>query len=306
MKNKYILPIIALLGAFFGLFMVYYASKKPPIPKIEFPPPIPPYTNFVAGYAEVQAYDDNVEIGTPFNEIITDLYVQSGDIVKKGDPLFKLDIRTFQAALEQAQKEEELAISNFEYQKAVFSYYERLKDKKAVSEKDYTQSYYDLQEAKNKVDIAKAKIDVAQSFIDRSFIKAPFDGQVLEVNIHLGEIAIVNPFTTNPLIVFGRIDYFEAIAMVDEEEAWRIQDKAPATAYVRGNSSIKVPLEFVKIRPLIVPKTSLTGDNQEKVDTRVMQIEYRFKRGSLPIYSGEILDVYIEGKPYGEICEAKN
>ena len=71
-------------------------------------------------------------------------------------------------------------------------------------------------------------------------------------------------------------------------------------AYVRGNSSIKAPLKFLYIEPFIIPKTALTGDNQERVDTRVLQIVYELHREDLPIYPGQLMDIYIEGLPANE------
>jgi hypothetical protein len=56
----------------------------------------------------------------------------------------------------------------------------------------------------------------------------------------------------------------------------------------------KIPLRFVRIEPFVVPKKSLTGDNTERVDTRVLQIIYRFDRPSFPVYAGQQVNVFIE------------
>jgi HlyD family secretion protein len=56
----------------------------------------------------------------------------------------------------------------------------------------------------------------------------------------------------------------------------------------------KIPLTFVRIEPYVVPKKSLTGENTERVDTRVLQIIYRFDRPAFPIYAGQQVDVFIE------------
>jgi len=56
----------------------------------------------------------------------------------------------------------------------------------------------------------------------------------------------------------------------------------------------QIPLTFVRIEPYVVPKKSLTGDNAERVDTRVLQVIYRFDRPSFPVYAGQQVDVFIE------------
>jgi hypothetical protein len=67
-----------------------------------------------------------------------------------------------------------------------------------------------------------------------------------------------------------------------------------AIGYLRGNKNIKTPLTFVRFEPYVVPKKSLTGDSTERVDTRVLQVIFRFERGDLPFYIGQQMDVFID------------
>ncbi len=100
-----------------------------------------------------------------------------------------------------------------------------------------------------------------------------------------------------PLILLGSAaDDLNVRVDVDENDAWRISPSAPASASLRGNPLMKVPLKFVRFEPFVVPKRSLTGDSTERVDTRVLQILYRFKRSDLnaSIYVGQQMDVSIE------------
>ena len=86
---------------------------------------------------------------------------------------------------------------------------------------------------------------------------------------------------------------------VDENDAWRIAPDAKANATIRGNRELATSLKFVRIEPYIVPKKSLTGENTERVDTRVLQIIYRFERPTFPVYTGQQVDVFIERGPIG-------
>ena len=87
--------------------------------------------------------------------------------------------------------------------------------------------------------------------------------------------------------VYVRVD-------VDQNEAWRVRADAAAIGYLRGNKEISTPLRFVRFEPYVLPKTSLTGDSTERVDTRVLQVIYTFHRGNLTIYVGQQMDVYID------------
>jgi len=57
-----------------------------------------------------------------------------------------------------------------------------------------------------------------------------------------------------------------------------------------------IPLTFVRIEPFVTPKKSLTGSSSERVDTRVLQVIYRFAAGSggPKTYVGQQVDVFIE------------
>ena len=81
---------------------------------------------------------------------------------------------------------------------------------------------------------------------------------------------------------------------IDENDAWRFRPEARAVASIRGNPQLKTDLTFEYVEAYVVPKRSLTGESTERVDTRVMQVIYSFKRGKLPIYPGQLMDVFID------------
>ena len=57
---------------------------------------------------------------------------------------------------------------------------------------------------------------------------------------------------------------------------------------------MKFPLKFVRIEPYVIPKKSLTGDNTERVDTRVLQVIYEVEGDSGPLFVGMQVDVFID------------
>ena len=44
----------------------------------------------------------------------------------------------------------------------------------------------------------------------------------------------------------------------------------------------------------MIPKKSLTGDNTERVDTRVLQVIYEVEGDSGPLFVGMQVDVFLE------------
>ena len=124
-------------------------------------------------------------------------------------------------------------------------------------------------------------------------VRAPRDGNVLRINTRAGEYASAQILAT-PLIVFGDTQTYWVRVDIDENDAWRVHEGAHAVASLRGNAKLKTDLKFVRFEPYVIPKKSLTGDNSERVDTRVLQIMFECTATDLPLFVGQLMDVYIE------------
>jgi HlyD family secretion protein len=145
--------------------------------------------------------------------------------------------------------------------------------------------------------IAQAEAQIAQTKteIERTLVRAPVAGRVLQVNVRPGEYVGAAP--GSGLIVLGDIGHLRVRVDIDEADIPRFRPGAPASAYPRGGSQQKVPLQFVRVEPLVIPKRSLTGDNTERVDTRVLQAIYEVAGDDDALYVGQQLDVFLESSP---------
>ncbi len=300
--RKYLIPFLAILGAIIALVVLFWSQKKQPVPPIPYPAPQSPYKEAIYGAGMIEASSENIAIGTPFVLPIEKVYVIEGDRVKMGDPLLLLDTRALKAQEETAKAQVSAAKVNYEGLKVQFSFYERLTDKRAVSEQAYENSYYAMKEAEEQVKVAEGQLLQVQTDLERALIRSPVDGEILQVNAHIGEIyapisygvteSYLNLQTS--LILMGTVAPLQMRIDIDEEDCWRYRKGASATAFVRGNGSINFPMHFVRIEPYVIPKTSFTGQSVERIDTRVFQVLYRFEKEDLPVYAGQLLDVYIE------------
>jgi hypothetical protein len=204
--------------------------------------------------------------------------------------------------------------------------FEGISDFDAVSKDEYQNALWDEKASFNSMQQAKANLDlklvgswiediqissqnlaekekqkeVIQAQLDQNIIKAPFDGQVLQVKLYKGSYA--QPYYDVPysdaMLLYGKVDPLHIRINIDEEDAWRFIQNSKATAFVRGNSQIFTTLTFVRLEPYVIPKRSLTGDNTEQTDTRVLQVIYQFEKGDLPVYVGQVMDIFIEAPPY--------
>jgi len=300
--RKWILPSLAIIGSMTALLVVFWSHRTEPTPLIIFPAAQSPYEHAIYGAGMIEASTENIAIGTPFIEPIAEIYVTKGDNVQAGDALLKQDTRSLEAQEQTAQSQLSAAQINYENLKTQFSFYERLTDKRAVSEQSYSAAYYAMLQAQEQVKVAETTLQQIKTDIERSTIRAPVDGKILQINAHVGEIyapesyGITQSYSTLPTaqILMGTISPLQMRIDIDEEDCWRFRRGAQATAFVRGNTKIHFPMKFVRVEPYIIPKTAFTGETIERIDTRVLQVLYQFEPMDLPIYPGQLLDVFIE------------
>lgn len=307
MIRKYLLPFLAVLGVAFAVLTVVNGSKTipPALPVVD--PTALPFTASVAGSGIVEANTENIAIGTLISGVVSEIYVTVGSKAKAGDPLFRLDDRDLKAqlairkaALRVAVESARVAKNSLADIKNQLVLAQRVTDKRAISVEELDRRRYAVQVAKAKLSQAlaevvswKEQVKETEINLDRIVVRAPFDGDVFQIKIHVGEFATAG-VTQTPHILFGNVEPMNVRVDVDENDAWRVSPTAPAVAFLRGNRKIKTTLKFVRFEPYVVPKKSLTGDSTERVDTRVLQVIYSIEQSGLPIFLGQQMDVFIE------------
>jgi multidrug resistance efflux pump len=152
----------------------------------------------------------------------------------------------------------------------------------------------DVETARAEVKAADAHVKRIETDVARLTVRAPVAGAILQASVRPGEYAPSGPLAT-PLMLLGRVDPLHVRVDVDEADAWRIRPDRPATAAVRGNGRLTVPIHFVRFEPYVVPKRALSGATTERTDTRILQVIYRLEKASFPLYVGQQLDVFLGG-----------
>jgi RND family efflux transporter MFP subunit len=269
-------------------------------------PPHNPYHATVAAAGIIEAVNENVRIAPPVPGLVTKVYVKVASQVKKGDLLFQLDDRELRAQRQTRTDllpssaaqiaEQEVRLRDLQVQ---LRRLESVKDRRAVSEDDVQRKWYEVEAAKRglirvraDLRLAHTQRDEVQVLLERLTVRAPRAGTILQVNIREGEYATVNAIEA--LILLGDTKTLQVRADIDEVNAPLVVPGSAAVAYLKGRTEQAIPLIFERIEPYIVPKRSLTGDNRERVDTRVLQVIYQFEKPNFPIYVGQQVDVFIE------------
>jgi len=296
MVRKYIVPLVALVGVVFAVVTVLRGDRvRPPVPTVS-EAPKPPYGSSVAGSGIVEASTENISLGTQIPGIVSKIFVEIGSNVKAGDPLFSIDERPIQAELATRRAAVQVAEAQLADARYDLSLDERLAAQGLTNVAGLEKKRFTTQKAEAQLLQARAELSSVETELERLTVRAPVDGQVLQLKVHRGEFASAGPTVLgqSPLIVLGSVTPLNVRVDVDENDAWRVRAGAAAVGYLRGNEKITTPLTFVRFEPFVVPKRSLTGDSTERVDTRVLQVVFSFTRGDLPIFVGQQMDVFID------------
>lgn len=291
---KIVVPFAALLmllNAVTGLF------SNPKREVIEVPSNVvslAPFASSVSGLGVTEPKSEIINIGTNISGIVAEIYAVAGDKVKKGDRLFTVDNREAKANFELKLAQAEAAKLDAKEKMYEFAMYKKIEDKRAYSADEFNKKKIAAQIYEQKARQAKAESEMARVMLDKLTIKSPITGEVLKVDIRLGEYAQAGVLS-RPLMMLGDLEKMHVRVEIDEVESGRVRFDHKAVAYLRGQPEIKIPLEFVRVEPYIVPKISISGGNAEKIDTRVMQMIYSFDNAEEnKILVGQQMDVYIE------------
>ena len=270
---------------------------------------------------------DKVKTGDPLfriddREVKAQLKVREAALVATKAQLHKLlsaprpeDIPPAQAAVEEARAkvyDAESAMGRTEKlynrQMAPASDYDRDRFNYISSKAAMTKAIAELEKIvagswKEDIELARAAVLQSESelesiriMLDRLTVRALADGDVLQVNVRPGQFAALA--WREPMIVLGDVNKLHVRVDIDENDLPMFEPHAQAIATLKGRPQVRFPLEFVKVEPYVVPKKSLTGDNSERVDTRVLQVIYALPdERPIPVYVGQQMDVYLKAAP---------
>jgi RND family efflux transporter MFP subunit len=300
---------LAILGAIgIATFVLRLrATSNVPIPPPPLPPAAKPFPRAIGASGLVEARRENTLVGVPLPGVVKAVRVAVWERVAAGAALLELDDREARAALAAhraqvtvAEAQVGTARASLQRVRDTLNRVERLREGSVASAEaletarnEFAVVQAQLTTAEAQREAARAAVGQTETLLERLVIRAPIEGTVLQVNVRAGEFVAAGSAT--PPVVLGDIDEIQVRADVDEQVAPRVRTGARAVGYLKGDTSRSIPMEFVRIEPYVVPKRSLTGASTERVDTRVLQVIYRFpKAPDRTVYVGQQLDLYIE------------
>lgn len=199
--------------------LAFGCAKKDP-PALERPPsPVivtPSVTRDVPFYLDEVGRTVAREVVSVQPEVsgrITEIRFSDGANLKKGDPLFTIDPRPFQAQLDSAEANLAQAKAALDFAKIEFARVQDLVESRAIARQDYDTR-------KNAVDVGEAQVrqneaavESARLNLEYASIRSPIDGRAGHRLVDVGNVVTAN---TSTLLTIERLDPIYADFTVTE------------------------------------------------------------------------------------------
>ena len=182
--------------------------------------------------------------------IVEKIYVDVGDKVKKGTLLLELDNADLRTSVLLEKKMIQLAKLNLKYSKKAYERFTKIKD--VIDEEKFDNASAEYERAQ--INLAKAKASLAnkQTQLDKTYLRAPFDGVISAKSIELGSGVSSAKMET----LFTLITPDDLLLKVSLDEKYLSQIKlGQIFTYSIDNSQNKKKTKVTKIYPSINPQT---------------------------------------------------
>ena len=276
-----IVLVVGLLYTFYFLYDkeqekdVYYDTKAPEITSI--------YKKTVATGSIVPR--EEIEVKPRVSGLVSAIYVEAGDMVKRGDKLAQVKIIPNVVQLNNAENRLRTAELNLQNAKNNLERNQQLLEKKAISQNDFERIELNYELAEEEVEAAKNNLELTKegalkgSSIANNVVVATVSGMVLDVPVKEGSSVIESNNFNDGTTIVTLADMTDMIfeGNVDESEVGKIKEGMELSIQVGAieDQRFKGTLEY------IAPKGTVDqGTIQFKVKASVsLQDDYFIRAG---------------------------
>lgn len=251
-----IMVIVLLALSFLGTFVFLYQKSQPKETTYEIlPTKIADIVQTTIATGKIEPRDE-IQIKPQISGIISEVYKEAGETVKKGEIIAKVKVIPELGQLNAAESRVRLAEMNNKQSNIDFDRMEKLYDKKLVSSEEYEkallankQAREELQAAKDNLEIIKEGITKNSASFSSTLIRSTITGLILDVPIKVGNSVIMSNTFNDGTTIATVADMTDLIfrGNVDETEVGRIEENIPVkiTLGALQNREFDATLEYI-------------------------------------------------------------
>ncbi|WP_322105347.1 efflux RND transporter periplasmic adaptor subunit [Paraburkholderia sp. J41] len=183
--------VVAGLGTFGAIRLDSHpavAAEAPPAPEVDVAAVVNRTVTDWQNYSGRMAAVEKVDIRPQVSGTIVSVNFRDGALVKKGDTLFVIDPRPYQAAVDQAAAQVAAAQARSGYAQSDWERAQRLIGDNAIAKRDYDEKQNGAREAAANLKAAQAALETAQINLGYTRVVAPVAGRVSRAEITVGNV----------------------------------------------------------------------------------------------------------------------
>lgn len=188
----------------------------------------------------VVAYQTS-EVRPQVNGIIMERLFNEGEMIVKGQPLYRLDSRLYSAAVKQAESNLQMTRASASIANALVSRYAPLVKTQSISQQDYTTAVANAQQAQAAISQAAALLDTAKINLEFATITAPISGRIGRSFYTAGALVTANQ--GNALATLQQLDPIYIDIQQTTSELLALQQQTPVEGAVADRVPVNLMLE---------------------------------------------------------------
>jgi multidrug efflux system membrane fusion protein len=201
----------------------------------------------------VVAYE-TVQVTPQVQGRVQEAFFKEGQMVKKGDLLFQIDPRPFEAALAQAKGQMTKDQAALDGARRDLKRFQNLLSVNAESQQVVEDEMATVSSDEGIVESDKANVQTAQLNVEYTQIRSPVDGKTGPITVMPGNIISVTgtTATVNPLVTISQIRPIKISFFLPQTDLPRIEARQKSGGLAitvdqsdTGGSSFQVPVDFV-------------------------------------------------------------
>jgi len=167
-----------------------------------------------------------VRVGAQISGIVEELNVIVGSKVKQGDTIARIDSRSLQSRLDQANAQVRVLLQEVKRAEVQLERARQLDIKGLAPANDVEDRQLDLADAQARLEKARRDAAVVATDLQYAVIKAPINGTIASVSTQKGE-TVAASFETPTFATIIAEDALELVAMVDETDIGTVETSNP-------------------------------------------------------------------------------
>jgi HlyD family secretion protein len=197
-----------------------------------------------------------VEVGTQVSGIVSTIYVDFNDSVKKGQVIARLDTTLLAIQVREAKANVELADAQLRRAERDYARAEALYKENAIADTDYSEAQYGIEAAKASAKLAKIRLEQARRNLAYATIYAPISGKVIERDVDVGQTVAASLSAPKLFLIANDLSHMQILVGVDESDIGRIKEgqKARFTVQAYADKTFRGTVRQVRLQ-------STTQDN---------------------------------------------